>query len=469
MVWKLPVYNSVLAMLTNPMYAGVYAFGKTEVRTRVIEGRIRKTTGHRKPLSAWRTLIRDHHPAYISWAQYERTQALIAANTNMKSRMERKAGRGGRALLSGLLRCRRCGRMLHVVYGGHRGEAPRYDCRGAHINHGEPNRCISFGSLRVDEAVANELLRVIGGNAVDAAIEAADQLRRQREDRRTALALEVDQARYEARLAERRYEAVDPENRLVAAELEARWNSAMQRAQHLADRLDAFDQDVTTPVIPDRSVLLSLAQDLPALWSAPRTEMRLKQRIVRVVIQEIVADVDESARTIVLVIHWVGGQHSELRVKKNELGRHRHCTSVEAIDVIRRMAGQFPDEQIAATLNRLRLHTGNGNTWTEIRVRSARNYQALPAYDASRPRDTVTLQEAAHYLGVSPTTVRRLISDKQLPARQVVPCAPWEIARDALDSASVREAARQIADRVNLPRTHHPHEQPSMFSSKSEV
>ena len=468
-VWKLPVYHSILAMLTNPMYAGAYAFGKTEVRTRIIDGRVRKTIGHRKPPSAWSVLIRDHHPAYISWTQYERHQALIAANAHMKSRMDQKAGRGGRALLSGLLRCRRCGRMLHVVYGGHRGEAPRYHCRGAHINHGEQNKCISFGSLRVDGAVANEVLHVIGDNAVDAALEAADQLRRQHEDRRAALALEVDQARYEARLAERRYEAVDPENRSVASELEARWNGAMQLAHDLTDRLDGFDRDVTTTVIPDRAVLLSLAQDLPAVWHAPTTEMRLKQRIVRVVIQEIVTDVEEATRMIVLVIHWVGGRHSELRVKKNEPGQHRRRTSLEAIEVIRRMAGQFPDEQIGATLNRLGLQTGNGNTWTEIRVRSARNYHTLPAYDPNRSRDELTLQEAAHYLGVSPTTVRRLIENQQLPARQVVPCAPWEIARDALDSDIVREAIREIKARVGIPRTQDVEGQPSMFSRESEV
>ena len=233
--------------------------------------------------------------------------------------------------------------------------------------------------------------------------------------------------------------------------------------------MDAFDRDLATPAIPDRAVLLSLAQDLPAVWYAPTTEMRLKQRIVRVVIQEIIADVDESARTIVLVIHWVGGRHSALRVKKNEPGQHRHRTSLEAIDVIRRMASQFPDEQIAATLNRLRLRTGNGNTWSEIRVRSARNYQALPAYDPSRPRDTLTLQEAAHHLGVSPTTVRRLIENQHLVGRQVVPCAPWEIARDGLDTDSVRTAIRAIQMRLGVPRTQPVDEQPSMFSSKSEV
>jgi hypothetical protein len=116
MVWKVPVYNSVHKMLTNPAYAGAYAFGKTQSRTAIVDSRARKTAGHHKPRSEWAVLIRDHHPGYISWEQYERNQALIAANTNMKSRMEPKAGRGGRALLTGILRCRRCGRMLHVSY-----------------------------------------------------------------------------------------------------------------------------------------------------------------------------------------------------------------------------------------------------------------------------------------------------------------------------------------------------------------
>ena len=469
LLWKPPVYHSILGILTNPMYAGAYAFGKTEARIRLLDGRAHKTVGHRKPQSAWTVLIRDHHPAYISWAEYERNQATIAANTNMKSRMERKASRGGRALLTGLLRCRRCGRMMHVAYCGRAGASPRYHCLGAHINHGGP-KCISFGALRIDEAVANALLHAIGGNAVDAALEAADQLRGQRDQRRAALALEVDQARYEARLAGRRYEAVDPENRLVATELEARWNGAMQQAQDLADRLEAFDRELPDVAIPDRAVLLSLAQDLPGVWHAPAIEMRVKQRIVRIVIQEIVADLDESKRTVELLIHWAGGRHSALGVKKNETGRHRRATSLEVIDVIRQMASQFPDEQIAATLNRLKLQTGSGNTWNEIRVRHARHYHALPPFDPSRSRNgLLTLQEAAHHLGVSPTSVRRLIRNNQIPARQVVPCAPWEIARDALDSETVREAIRQINGRVGVPRTQHADGQPSMFSGQSEV
>ena len=463
LVWKRPVYHSILGILTNPMYAGAYVFGKTEARTRIVDGRARKTVGHRKPQSAWMVLLRDHHPAYISWAQYERHQAILAANTNMKSRMERKAGRGGRALLAGLLRCRRCGRMLHVAYCGIGGRVPRYHCLGAHINHGEP-RCISFGGLKTDEAVANEVLRAIGGNAVDAALEAADHLRRQRDEQRQALVLEVEQARYDARLAARRYEAVDPDNRLVAAELEVRWNGALQKAGGLTEKLEAMDRSLPAVPIPDRALLVSLAQDLPTVWHATATDMRLKQRIVRILIQEIVADVEEAQRTIVLLIHWTGGRHSELRVKRNATGRHGRCTSLDAIDVVRQMAGTCADEQIAVTLNRLGLRTGPGNTWNEGRVRSARDSHGIPARDVNQPREHLTLEEAARHLGVSPTTVRRLITTNQLPARQVVRYAPWEISRDALTSDVVRRAVTAIKHRLDVPRTQASGGPPALFS-----
>jgi DNA invertase Pin-like site-specific DNA recombinase len=255
-LWRLPIYNTILKLLTNPLYAGAYAFGKTHARTSVIDGRARKTAGHKKPRSEWTVLIHDHHPGYISWEQHERNQATIAANTHMKSRMMPKAGRGGKGLLAGLLRCRRCGRMLHVSYSGRRGVVLRYHCKGAQINHGE-DWCISFGGLRTDQAVADELLRAIGGNAVEAALEAADTMRQQRQEQRQSLVLELEQARYEAKLAARRYEAVDPDNRLVIGELEARWNAALRKVQELEDRLRDFDLRSHTPAIPDKEVLLS--------------------------------------------------------------------------------------------------------------------------------------------------------------------------------------------------------------------
>ena len=216
--------------------------------------------------------------------------------------------------------------------------------------------------------------------------------------------------------------------------------------------------------MPDKEVLLSLARDLPALWNAPSTDMRLKQRIVRILVHEIVADVDERTSEIVLLLHWAGGAHSELRIKKNGPGRHRHCTSVEAIEVIRQMAGKFPDEQIAATLNRLGLRTGTGQSWNENRVYSARHYHQLPAYDSNRGSDSmVTMEEAAQRLGVSSTSIRRLIELKKIPASQVVVCAPWQIPVEALDSEEVRRAVSNIKARVRVPRTQNSDQQQAMF------
>jgi DNA invertase Pin-like site-specific DNA recombinase len=442
LVWKLPVYNTIWHMLRNPMYAGGYAFGKTEARTRVVGGRARKTIGHSKPVENWTVLIRDHHSGYIAWEQYERNQALLADNAHMKSRMEPRAGRGGRSLLAGLLRCRRCGRMLHVAYSGKRSEVPRYHCRGAHINHGAA-WCISFGGLRPDQAISAEILKAVEGNAVEAAVEAATRIAEQRRQQRQALALELEQAQYEARLAARRYEAVDPDNRLVAAELEARWNTALRRVGEVEARLRELETNgQETARIPDKESLVSLAQNLPAVWNAETTEMRLKQRITRILIQEIVADVDEAVGEIVLMIHWTGGRHSELRVKKNLTGHHSRCTNMEAIEIIRRMAGRFPDEQIAATLNRLGLKTGSGNNWVELRVRTARSYHKLPSYDPKLRQNILTLEEASESLGVSHKIVRRLIDSKVITAAQIVPWAPWEIPAESIRSDQVlREVA----------------------------
>jgi DNA invertase Pin-like site-specific DNA recombinase len=463
-VWNLPVYNSVLKLLTNPMYGGAYAFGKTQAKTTVVDGRARKTSGHKKPQTEWTVLLCDHHPGYISWEQYGRNQAMIAANAHMKSRMQPKAGRGGKALLSGLLRCRRCGRMLQVSYGGSGRAVARYHCKGAHINHGE-DWCISFGSLRTDQAVADELLRAIGGNAIEAALEAADNMRQQRHEQQSALELELEQARYEAKLSARRYEAVDPDNRLVAAELEARWNATLQKVHELEDGLRQFDLGLKLPAIPDKELLVSLAQDLPSVWNSANTDMRLKQRIVRILIREIVADVEQDKQQIMLLIHWAGGRHSELRIKKNGLGKHRRCTGVEAVEVVRQMAGKFSDEQVASTLNRLRLRTGAGNNWNEQRVASLRHYHKFPACDAnSAAKDMLTLEETAHHLGISATSVRRMIRQKLLLASQVIACAPWQIPAEAVKSAAVLQAVENIRNRARVPRTRNESGQPLLIS-----
>jgi hypothetical protein len=466
MVWKLPSYATLHSILSKPVYAGAYAYGKTETRTKIVEGRARKSAGHRKPQSEWRVLIKEHHPGYLSWDEYERNQSMIAANAHMHSGGEPKAGRGGGALVSGLLRCRRCGRMMQVFYPG---TLVRYVCNAGRSRYGE-GTCISFGGLRVDAAVSKQVLEAVSGNAIQAALDAADQMQQKQRDLRTAIELELEQARYEARLAVRRYESVDPDQRLVAAELEARWNTALQKVKELESKLHAFDRESQSVPVPNKQTLLSLAQDLPAIWNSPSTDMRLKQRIVRILIREIIADVDEKSREVVLLIHWAGGRHSELRAKKFETGRSRRCSDPEAIEVLRQMAGKFSDQQIAATMNRLRLRTGVGNSWNMMRVRSARSYYQLPAFreddDHANEAKEVTVKVAAQRLNVSQWMVRRMIEEKILPARQVVVCAPWQIPVETLDSEEIRKEAMNIRNRVRVPRSQSSEGQQSMFSER---
>jgi len=296
--WRRPTYRMVLSIVRSPFYAGAYAFGRQQTRTRVVEGRATRTHGHAKPMAQWTSLIRDHHPGYLSWEQFQRHQQLLEENAHMKGTMARKAARGGRCLLAGLLRCARCGRMLHVVYG--RGGYARDECRATARAYGAP-RCIGFSARRPDETVGAEILAAVQGRALQAAIEAGDLADRQRQDQDRALALELEQARYQATLAARRYDAVAPDNRLVAAELEARWNGALARVAELEERRQGYERVTPPPTPVDRDLLESLASDLRPVWEAPSSEMPVKQRIARLLIQEIIADADDHARERVAV------------------------------------------------------------------------------------------------------------------------------------------------------------------------
>lgn len=444
--WKPPLYHTILAILTNPMYAGAYAFGRTEVRTKISMGRARRTEGHRKPQDQWTVLIRDHHPGYITWERFEANQKVIAENARMKSRMGRQSGRGGRSLLVGVMRCHRCSRMLRVHYLGKNRQEMRYQCINGHINQGVP-KCISFGGVRIDQAVSDEILKVVQPVAIDAALRVAEQRSQQQNERARALELELEQARYEASLAGRRYESVDPDNRLVASELEGRWNASLHRVKDLESKFDQMTRESFNEPVIDKAGLLRLAEDLPAIWESPTTDLALKQRITRIMIEEIVANVDEQKQEVVLVIHWAGGRHSELHVPKLKTGHHGRCTKTEAVDLVRQMAGGYTDEEIALTLNRIGLRTGAGNTWNETRVRSLRQYLKLPVCRVEQRAGQLNLQRAAEQLGVSASVVRRLIELKILPAAQIVSGAPWQIDAEDIASPEVIRAATALKNR----------------------
>ena len=448
LVWRAPAYRNVIAVLQNPFYAGAYAYGKSKVQTELVDGSLRKRYGRARPMEAWTVLARDHHEAYVPWEIFERNRERLSRNSFSQRAGSSKSARGGKGLLGGLLRCRRCGRMLMVVYSG-KYHKPRYSCRRGRQMHGvEP--CIAFGARRPDLAVGAEILLVVAPLAVEAALMAERDAVSQIDERQRALELERKQAEYEVKLAARRYEQVDPDNRLVAAELEARWNAAMARLQECEARLVACSQPKAAVV--DREALLSLSNDLEAVWKSPSADMRTKQRLVRALIEEIVVDLDDNKREVILLIHWRGGQHSELRVRKPRPGEHTMRNPVEVDNVIRQMGARWSDEHIAATLNRMGSTTPFGHNWNARRVAGYRRTKGIPGYESAvKDGRCLTMVEAAEKLGVSCHAIRKLIRDGILPAKQYVFDAPWQILATDLDRPDVQQALRRRRKRAGRP------------------
>jgi excisionase family DNA binding protein len=434
--WTPIRYRNVISVLKNPFYAGVYAYGKGEKRTEIVDGRARKSYGHRKPLEEWEVLLKDHHDGYIDWAEFERNQKQLAVNAYGKPGGA-KSGRGGRALLAGLLSCGRCGRHLMVSYSGRPPGQPVYRCERPNQMLGLP-RCFTFGGLRVDAAIARELLRAVQPMAIEAAVEAERRYMEARAEQQRIVELELQQARYEASLAERRYAACDPDNRLIAAQLEKSWEAALRRVETCQARLEAVRTPEPAVVPPD---FTGLADDLEAAWNAPGVTMRTRQRLLRALVVDIIADVDEATREVVLTIHWRGGQHSQLRVRKPKSGEHGCRTPGEALAVMKSMATRWSDQDIAASLNRMGMPTGQGKTWTAHRVSSVRRVNGIHAYrSAEKDGEWLTMSEAATMLGVTHHRIRRLIKDGILAAEQVVPGAPYQIHADDLQQERVAAA-----------------------------
>jgi|SRR5579863_1550094 len=446
-IWRLPVYPTVHHMLTNPIYAGAYAFGRRSARVSIENGHKRVVRSMQRDWRNWEILIRDHHEGYISWAEFERNQQLIADNANGKRFMSRGAIRAGEALLPGLLRCARCGKKLHVRYG----QTYRYECVGA-FNQLAAARCITFGGMRIDRVLGKEVLDKLQPLGVEAALSVIETRSQQRSEKRRQLDLALQQARYEAARAHRQYDAADPENRLVAGELERRWNDRLISLRELESEIERLDADKAPALTEvDRERLMSLGRDLLRAWESSGATSETRKKIVRTVISEIIVDVAEDA--LELIIHWQGGDHTRLRVRKNRAGQTRWATDVEVVELIRALARQMPDETIAALLNRSGKVTGQGNSWTRGRICSLRRQYEIPIYREGEraERGEATLEEAALALSLSTTTIRRLIAERVLPATQSCRGAPWVIRRADLERDEIRRQAHARRSRRPPP------------------
>ena len=448
--WKLPVYNTILHILQNPIYAGAYVFGRTGSRVVIENGRKRVVQNTRKEQKDWDVLITNHHDGYLSWDDFERNQRVIADNTTGKFYPGRGPIRHGEAVLAGLLRCGHCGRKLHVAYSGKGGNTGRYHCRGSSVNHGG-KACISFGGMRVNRAVGNEIIARLQPLGIEAALAAQEEHCRVNEDKRRQLELSLEQARFEVQRARRQYDAVDPDNRLVAGELESRWNARLAAVVELEDEIKALDASTSTSTLStaDQARLMTLGSDLERAWFSPGATPTTKKKIVRCLIEEIVVKV--KGEILDLIIRWQGGDHTELSVRKGRNGQHRWTTEADVIELTRALARQMPDKLIASALNRAGKTTGRGNGWTQSRVCSLRNRHGIDVYrdGERRERGEVTLEEAATKLSLSTSSVRRLIQEGILPAKQFCKGAPWMIKVDDLARDDIVQAAS--ARRLQAP------------------
>jgi hypothetical protein len=313
--------------------------------------------------------------------------------------------------------------------------------------------CLSFGGLRADQTIVGAVFEAVQPSGVEAALRAWERLEHDQSYQHRTLELALEKARYEAERARRQYDVVEPENRLVAAELEARWNAALDRVAEAEAKLQSLASISPELGEAQRQRLWQLGADLQAAWDHPQAPVQLKKRILRTVIEEIVVDVDQSTQQLVFRVHWAGGLHTVLRAGKNQTGHHQRTTDREVVDLVGDLAQICADGSIASILNRLKYQTGAGNRWTESRVRHLRSYRQIPAFDKTAPRVWLTLAEAAAELKVHPNRVRKLIERGVLPARQVVRHAPWLIKPQDLERAEIRESlygsAKNKASRHN--------------------
>jgi len=449
--WKRSRYTAVTSILQNPLYAGIYAYGRTQTKQKLVNGNVRKTSLRVKK-EDYHVFIPDHHEGYIDKTEYYRIDKMLT--DNVQGSASKGAVKRGPSLLAGLLRCKRCGRKLLVAYTGNSKNSLRYICHRGHLSWSEP-KCIGFGGPNLDKAVSEEILRVLEAQAIDATREAWEQIRHGKDDRIDSLKLQIESAVYESQRAFRQYDASDPENRLVTAELEKRWNACLDRQASLEKQLKELESGCKTEFL-DWDDFYKLYGDLEKVWNCPECDAKIKKRIIRTLIQEIVVDVNREAGLIIAVIHWFGGIHSELKVKTRRTGQTRYSTSDSVRQAIRELALVCDDEIIASTLNQNKILTGHGNRWSQIRVGSFRSKHKIKRKisDNKKQAPWMNLTQASEYLGVSGIALRKAAERGEIQHKRPLPKGPWIFKTEDLRTEQALLVAERIKARYRGGKLH---------------
>ena len=442
--WGDPTYTAIHSILTNPVYAGAYVYGKSR-HERVLdqEGKIKRRS-RKLPQSQWAVLIHEHHEGYIDQATYDANQTRIGTNIRPRPHQPGGAVREGAALLQGIATCGHCGRKLRTQYPG-RNARPGYYCAGKNIVNGRGVFCLNIGGVQIDQAVADALLEQLKPAAFEATLQATQQLESDHDAALAQWRLAVERAHYEAQRTERRYRSVDPENRLVARGLEAEWEQRLSELEQARAALERKSQLRPPTLSPeDYGRIRALGSDLKCVWAAPTTTDRDKKELLRTLLEEVIIAVQRDEFRAHLTLRWRGGMITELDLHLPRLNPARVRTDEDTVELVRRLAIHYSDGVIAGILNRQGRKTVHGERFTANQVGNLRRYRNIARFEppAEPPKgELVTIAGAADILQVASSTIHRWLADGIIPGEQVTPGAPWQIRiTDELRARFVEEA-----------------------------
>jgi hypothetical protein len=456
LTWNTLSTGRVLAVLHNPAYAGAYAFGRRQSQVQVLPDqnqRLVKQTRRLNNPEKWTFLLLENHPGYITWAQFLRNEQRLDDNRTSRAEDRRGPAREGTALLQGIALCGRCGRRMTIRY-LEDGLTPVYKCTQAYHQFGEPT-CQTIRGDGLDAAVAQTFLAAMQPAQLEISLATLEQLEAQARQIDEQWQRRLERARYEADLSRRRLFAVEPENRLVARNLERDWNEKLAEVERLEREYLTLPQPPALVVNPEeRERILALAQDLPTIWQAETTTYTERKQLLRFLIKDVTITRQET--TIHLGLRWQTEALTELDIPRPKRSSDFLRTSATVLERIRTLAPTHTDRQIAAVLNQNELTTGIGQPFTGSKVRWVRRKYAIATGCPEAPSACPTgqradgrycTQAAAELLNVCDSTILRWCEVGRLDSLQAVPNGPRWIKLTPELIAELRKPTRRYLPR----------------------
>jgi DNA invertase Pin-like site-specific DNA recombinase len=457
LIWGRLTGSRVLGVLKNPVYAGAYVHGRYQSVKEITPDGVLRSRVKKMPISDWTVLIKDHHEGYISWEEFMQNKQLLEHNrTNANETLIGGAAREGSALLQGLLLCAHCGRRITVRYKGNGGLYPTYECNWRRREALSSHACLHLRCDLADEPIIRRVFEVIRPKQIEIAIKAMEELQRRQDSIDTQWRMKIERAQYEAHLAQRRYEEVDPSNRLVAATLESRWNEALTKLEEIKEAFSKHQSQKGIPVTEEQKAeLRALARDLPRLWKAPTTKAKDRKRILRLLIKDITVEKLPTPKQVILHVRWQGGALEDIPVivPPNRADQIRYPE--EIVERVSAMAREYTDAQIASVFNQENIKSAKGGIFTPSIIRWIRYKHRILKPDLKRPNE-LTVSEVAKKFAISRHVVYYWIEHQIVPTRRIDATSPYWITLNPVRKENYRSGLRippkSTNNALNIPK-----------------